>query len=391
MKIVFVTNYTLLYGANRSLIDLILPLRDQGVESIVILPYEGDLTKLLAAEKIEILIEPFAHWMNIFNDSGNFFQRIKNKNEFSKKGKIVNKNNLISVEKLFLKLKNRNVNLVYSNTSIINVGFELAKKLNVSHIWHIREFGDKDYSVVPYGGRKKLLSTIRKSNRVIFISNALKHYFQMDDFHNCNVVYNGVLSKQKSINLKIDYPEGAETVFSIIGLIMESKGQHNAIHAFAKLNREYPMTHLLVGGEGDAPMLGKLIEQYELNEKVELLGYINNPLSIFIKSHAVLMCSKHEAMGRVTAEAFHCARPVIGFNSGATPELIEHMKNGILYDSEIDGLYEAMKWVVLNRDAAKELGLKAREKAMQLYTTENYSQQIYAIIEKVLLNQKKVN
>ncbi len=388
MKIIFVTNYTQLYGANRSLIDLILPLRDKGVEPIIVLPNEGDLTNFLRSEKIEILIEPFVHWMNVFDGSGNIFKRIKKKNEFSKKGEIIHEKNLQFAENLFLKLEHRNVNLIYSNTSIINVGFELAKKLKVPHIWHVREFGDKDYNVFPYCGRSKFLKTVRKSDRVIFISNALKNYFQMENYRSSSVVYNGVLSKRKSINLEIDYPVRIETVFSLVGLIMDNKGQHNAVHAFAKLNQEYPETRLLIAGEGDVARIKKLIEQYGLNGKVELLGYINNPFPIFIKSHAVLMCSKHEAMGRVTAEAFHCARPVIGFNSGATPELIDHMKNGILYNSEINGLYEAMKWVVLNRNAAKELGLKAKEKALQLYTTENYSEQIYSIIERVLFDRK---
>ena len=40
------------------------------------------------------------------------------------------------------------------------------------------------------------------------------------------------------------------------------------------------------------------------------------------ESDVVVMCSEHEAMGRVTAEAMAFAKPVIGYNSGATPELI---------------------------------------------------------------------
>lgn len=388
MKIVFITNYTQLYGANRSLIDLILPLNEKGIEAIVVLPSEGDLTKFLLQEKIEYLVEPFSHWMDVFSDTGNIIQKIKKRKEFRKKGLEINKYNLRAAENLFCKLKHRNINLVYSNSSIINVGFEMAKKLKVPHLWHIREFGDKDYNVSPYVGRKQFFKIIRKSDIVIFISNALKKYFGMHSHRYSSVVYNGVLSRQKSMNLMIDYPEGLETVFSIVGLIMDSKGQHNAVHAFSKLNKAYPDTRLLIAGDGNTEGIKKLINQYGLKEKVELLGYISDPFPVFIRSHAVLMCSKYEAMGRVTAEAFHCARPVIGFNSGGTPELIDHMENGILYNSEIDGLYEAMVWVVLNKKKAKKLGERARAKALRLYTTETYAEQIYSIIEKVLPSEK---
>jgi len=40
------------------------------------------------------------------------------------------------------------------------------------------------------------------------------------------------------------------------------------------------------------------------------------------------MCSRHEAMGRVTVEAMSACLPVIGFDNGGTAELIEHERSG---------------------------------------------------------------
>ncbi|MEO5572122.1 MAG: glycosyltransferase family 4 protein [Bacteroidia bacterium] len=387
MRIAFISHYIELYGANRSLLNLILPLRSKGIEPIVILPAYGELATKLEEEKIEYIIEPFGLWMGVLAKTKGIIRQLRNRIRFKKLGNEIKRKNLIAVEKIFNKIKGRHIDLVYSNTSVINIGFELAKKLQVPHIWHIREFGKKDYDVIPFAGRNNFLKILRASDHIIFISKVLKHYFEFDNDKNNSVIYNGVLSKQKSLQLDTTYPPGNETVFALVGLILENKGQQDAIHAFARLNLKYPATRLLIAGNGadnETQMLINLIEKYELNNKIEMLGYVDDPFSVYKRSHAVLMCSRNEAMGRVTVEAFHSARPVLGFKSGATPELIDHMENGLLFDSEIEGLYNAMEWVVLNKEKCVLMGKNAKSKSLNLYTTEKYSEEVYSVINKVL-------
>lgn len=54
------------------------------------------------------------------------------------------------------------------------------------------------------------------------------------------------------------------------------------------------------------------------------------------------MCFRYEAMGRVTAEAMAAALPVIGYNSGGTPELIENEVTGLLYEGGYKELAQCM-------------------------------------------------
>ena len=50
------------------------------------------------------------------------------------------------------------------------------------------------------------------------------------------------------------------------------------------------------------------------------------------------MCSKFEALARVTAEAMAVARPVIGYNDGGTAKIVENEVIRLLYNGDYQDL-----------------------------------------------------
>jgi glycosyltransferase involved in cell wall biosynthesis len=91
---------------------------------------------------------------------------------------------------------------------------------------------------------------------------------------------------------------------------------------------------LIVGevvGEGKIDQLKALAHDLGVADRVEFWGYIDDPYKAYLASDAVLMCSKNEAMGRVTVEAMSACRPVIGYDQAGTSEIIEHGRTGLLY------------------------------------------------------------
>ena len=95
-----------------------------------------------------------------------------------------------------------------------------------------------------------------------------------------------------------------------------------------------------------------IIQKNNLSDKVEMLGYVNDPYAIHQKADAVLMCSKSEGMGRVTLEAMIFGNPVIGFNGGGTPELIEDGVDGFIYHTDENELAQKMEQLVNDSDFA---------------------------------------
>jgi glycosyltransferase involved in cell wall biosynthesis len=121
-----------------------------------------------------------------------------------------------------------------------------------------------------------------------------------------------------------------------------------------------------------------------VTDRVEFWGYIPDPERAFLAADCALMCSRSEAMGRVTAEAMSCGRPVIGFDAAGTSELIAHGETGLLYRGGSDGLADAMARYLSDPAEADRHGDAGWTLARRRHTTEGYARQIHAVIRGVM-------
>jgi L-malate glycosyltransferase len=96
-----------------------------------------------------------------------------------------------------------------------------------------------------------------------------------------------------------------------------------------------------------------------------------------------LQCSRHEAMGRIVLEAKVAGVPVIGHASGATPELIDHERNGFLYTTT-DELVERMSALVGDHGLARRLGEAGRAEVSGRYTVEAMTEATVATYQQVM-------
>ena len=115
---------------------------------------------------------------------------------------------------------------------------------------------------------------------------------------------------------------------------------------------------------------------------VDFAGFLADPYEAYFKSDCLLMCSEHEGMGRVTAEAMSACVPAIGRNSGGTPEVITHGKTGFLYDTQ-EELVECMARMVGNPELGRQLGLEGWRVAREKFAVEDYAGNVYNVIQSV--------
>jgi glycosyltransferase involved in cell wall biosynthesis len=88
-------------------------------------------------------------------------------------------------------------------------------------------------------------------------------------------------------------------------------------------------------------------------------------------------------MGRVTVEAMCACRPVIGYDSGGTSELIDHDRTGLLYRGGPDALAECMARYVTDPELARRHGEAGWTVARKRHSTEVYAAQIFEVIRGV--------
>ena len=121
---------------------------------------------------------------------------------------------------------------------------------------------------------------------------------------------------------------------------------------------------------------------------MELLGFVEEVLPLYFRSHAMLMCSRNEAMGRVTVEAMACGLPVIGHASGGTPELVENDVTGLLYTGGASDLADRMIQLVADAALARRLGDAASLTAQERFSVERCAQEVLGVYRSVLSTVK---
>jgi glycosyltransferase involved in cell wall biosynthesis len=388
MRIASVTHYTELYGANRSLLDLIDGLKRYGVDSCVVCPDQGPVVDALREREVAVRVVPMASWMSL-RSSGDGLSRRVFRWARSRMGAIKRLCfNLWFLPVLARQLRSWGAELVHTNSSVIPSGALVAKSLGLPHVWHIRELWDLHYGLRPDWGDRVFKRAVSSADAVIAVSEAVRTHLVGDEHHDrVHVIHDGVaweadfdrlrgLARLHS-NIKGDYR------FALVGLIHEAKGQEEAVRALAIAADRFPAVRLLIAGGGDTSRLEQTAAELDVADKVDFLGYVQDPFGVYLKADAVLMCSRSEAMGRVTAEAMAACRPVIGRDSGGTAELVEDGHTGLLYSGGPESLAACMMGFVEAPEFARQLGENGWLAARGKYTIEAYSDAVYRVLYSV--------
>ncbi len=112
-----------------------------------------------------------------------------------------------------------------------------------------------------------------------------------------------------------------------LGRLHTNKAFDVLIHAMTQV----PDTELWIAGSG--PLHKKLQSQIDilkLNERVKLLGWVENPQDLITTGDLFICPSRHEPLGNVLLEAWAQQKPIIATQSQGARELITHGKNGFL-------------------------------------------------------------
>jgi glycosyltransferase involved in cell wall biosynthesis len=131
-------------------------------------------------------------------------------------------------------------------------------------------------------------------------------------------------------------------LFGIVAMLRAEKGHHLFLAAAYEVLKTYPQARFVIVGEGVGK--GKRVER-ETREKlfqafgpdesthpVRMTGYRKDMPQIMAALDVLTVPSTSEAQTLVIPQAMATCRAVIGSRTGGIPELIEHEKNGLLFD-----------------------------------------------------------
>lgn len=371
MNVLYIAYQSRMYGANRSLLNLILDMRSRhGVIPYVLVAEDGDFVSECNKENIPCEVAFFYRW----NNPGGTFQSML-------KSRVKNIFNIYLYKKALEKTKDWKIDLVHSNSSETDIGCYIAQKYNIPHVWHIREYGMEDYNLVYSHCDNYVSKQYEKASAVITISKAIYNYYiserKLLSQLNTKTIYNGIAiiptyHKSYFLNNTMN--------FCVCGLITEGKNQIEIIEALKYLKEYNFIVHFIGGGnEYYIRKLKEKTEELDVENKVKFWGYQSNVNDILKEMDIGIIPSKKEAFGRVTIEYMLNYMPVIGSNSGGTPELVAE-GTGMVYElGKADELANRMKYFLEHKENVSCMGARARNHAIDNFSMKKNTDLIYDV------------
>jgi len=266
-----------------------------------------------------------------------------------------------------------------------------ASFLGKPHVWFIREFGELDHKLKFHLPFQTILKIIRDSSNLILTnSNAVKNtLFGKVSSENILTLYPHIDIPSSTINKDENsyFTRIEATKLIIFGSVMESKGQKDAFLAVKELIQRRLDVELIVMGYTEPVYLEQLkeiIEGENLGAYVKFIYFKENPYPIVNQADIAIVCSRNEALGRITLESMLLRKPVIGTNIGGTPELIKDGFNGFLYEpGNYCQLADKIEHLIRHREKIGELGENGYKFVKENFTKEKSSGLLVELLKEL--------
>ena len=183
-------------------------------------------------------------------------------------------------------------------------------------------------------------------------------------------------------NIKRSQPSQI-TNFIFYGSFAPIKGVFDAIAALGAVRGDKNWTLKLAGWHNEEAVK-EAIRQQGIEKQVLLLGKLT-PEELVKElewAHVAILPSQAESFGRAIAEAQAAGLPVISYDTGSIPEIVENGVTGWLAPHKrVDMLAQAITEATQNPEKTFHMGIKGRDRVTKLFSWENTAKLILQGIE----------
>ena len=184
-------------------------------------------------------------------------------------------------------------------------------------------------------------SVLKLADKILTVSKETKKYVLRlgADPKITSVMYNGVdttcfrsIQKMES-RIKLSLPTKQKIVFSVRRLVYKN-GLDTLIESASSVINNNPNVLFIVAGKGPSrKLIEEKIKELGIEKNIILTGFVPDellPLYYNASDYFVLPSASGEGLPLVLFEAMACGLPVVATKVGGTPEIINHMENGVL-------------------------------------------------------------
>lgn len=162
-----------------------------------------------------------------------------------------------------------------------------------------------------------------------------------------------------------------------------------AIKAMAILHKMHPDYRLIVCGDkkDGFPELAQLVQSLKAGDYIDFPGVVSKETKIELmqKCAVYLQPSRAEGFGVAILEAMSCGAPIITSPVCAVPEVVGN--TAMMVDgSKSEAIAAAMESLLKNPSLCRDYGLRARQRAVELFSYERRRNDLQRILNRVLHN-----
>ena len=126
----------------------------------------------------------------------------------------------------------------------------------------------------------------------------------------------------------------------------------------------------------------------DLGMKVHYMGHLHDEISqvlLYSAADVTVAPSMQENLSNTVMESLSCGTPVVAFNIGGMPDMIDHQGSGYLARPfESDDLAAGMMWVLENKARYDILSQHARKTVLERYALKTVANQYLALYQDIL-------
>lgn len=138
-------------------------------------------------------------------------------------------------------------------------------------------------------------------------------------------------------------PKEAPVILGV-GRLTAQKDFATLIRAFAHLSQQHPARLMILGEGEERVLLESLVSELNLDDKVSLPGFVDNPFMYMKNASVFVLSSRWEGMPNALLQAMACRTPVVSTDCPSGPrEILEDGKWGKLVRvGDVQALSEAI-------------------------------------------------
>ena len=300
------------------------------------------------------------------------------------------RNWVLAIPQLVSLIRNGNYDLVHVHTPVAAFITRLAMRLHMNgnkpkiiytaHGFHFYSGGSL-WKNIAFTSLEKLAG--RWTDHLIVIN--LEDYYAANKYH---LVRDNNVHHMPGIGINTDHYAREKVAREEIHSVREEHGllpgdhlilrvaefiprkRHaDAIRAFARLERLD--VHFILAGSGRLmDRMQELVIKLNCSDNVHFLGRRDDIRTLICASDALILPSEQEGLPVCVLEALSLGVPVVGTDVRGTRELLEGGIGFLVKVRDVDGLANAMRWILDNPEEAKVMGQRGREKARK-YELQN--------------------